>query len=183
MTHYRQVNAVDLNHPRRSCGVDDPIRFDGPNAAPMQLAENLDILACLASGLMSRPPRLPRLKSLPPKFKITSLVPSGTELSRRASIPPVVSPLIPAFTTWVFRPLACSMPPRIAGHASEGVLLAPRATICAAAGLAEAALKTTNNKTNRHFLIALTAFPLRLTLFHAHSQPSVQARLWPPCET
>lgn len=50
MTHYRQVNAVDLNHPRRSCGVDDPIRFDGPNAAPMQLAENLDNIGLSCFG-------------------------------------------------------------------------------------------------------------------------------------
>ena len=50
MTRYRQVNAVDLNHPRRSCGVDDPIRLDGPNAAPMQLAENLHDIALSCFG-------------------------------------------------------------------------------------------------------------------------------------
>src|SRR5882672_12198401 len=38
-----------------------------------------------------------RRRSLPPNCKITILVPSGTALDSRASMPPVVSPDTPAF--------------------------------------------------------------------------------------
>jgi hypothetical protein len=189
MTHYRQVNAVDLNHPRRSCGVDDPIRFDGPNAAPMQLAENLDNigLSCFGADEPATAPAAAEIVAAKIQDNEPGSLRHRTIETRQHSAGCV--PADPGIHDMGILASRVQHAPRIAGHASEGstpfpwVLLAPRATICAAAGLAEAALKTMNSKTNRHFLIALTAFPLRLTLFHAHSQPSVQARLWPPCET
>src|SRR6266850_2326120 len=78
-----------------------------------------------------------RRKSLPPNCKMTILVPSGTALDSRASMPPVVSPDTPAFVTRRLEPRACSIACSCAGKDSEeltplpAVLLAPRATTCA----------------------------------------------------
>jgi hypothetical protein len=78
-----------------------------------------------------------RRKSLPPNCKMTILVPSGTALDSRASMPPVVSPDTPAFVTRRLEPRACSIACSWAGKDSEGltplpaVLLAPKATTCA----------------------------------------------------
>jgi hypothetical protein len=78
-----------------------------------------------------------RRKSLPPNCKMTILVPSGTALDSRASMPPVVSPFMPAFVTRRLDPRACSIACSCAGKDSDEltplpwVLLAPRATTCA----------------------------------------------------
>src|SRR5437762_2712741 len=70
---------------------------------------------------------------------MTILVPGGTALDNRASMPPVVSPLTPALLTDIGRPFARRIASSCAGYAAEAptpypaVLLAPRATICALA--------------------------------------------------
>jgi hypothetical protein len=108
-----------------------------------------------------------RRKSLPPNCKMTILVPCGTSLDSRASMPPVVSPDTPAFVTRRPEPRACSIACSWAGKDSEAltplpaVLLAPRATTCAdadpisiknrniAAGIFPKSCTTTSNKDHR----------------------------------
>src|SRR5260370_42496835 len=91
------------------------------------------LLAC-ASALL-----IPFMASLPAIWRMAILVPDGTALDNRASMPPVVSPLTPALLTDIGRPLARRIASSCAGYAAEAptpypaVLLAPRAPICALA--------------------------------------------------
>ena len=129
----RHVNAVGLAQPASKGCLDQTVRLDGPDAAGVQLPADFSAVGCRGRRF------IPFIASLPAICRMTILVPEGTALDSRASMPPVVSPLITALLTDIGRPLARRIASSCAGYAADAptpypaVLLAPRATICALA--------------------------------------------------
>ena len=129
----RHVNAVGWRNPLRRAV------WTRPSASMVLMPRACNCLRISARLDAAVARFIPFIASLPAICRMTILVPGGTALDRRASMPPVVSPLTPALLTDIGRPLARRIASSCAGYAADAptpypaVLLAPRATICALA--------------------------------------------------
>src|ERR1700758_1637853 len=120
----------------------------------------------------------PRSASLAPSSRITASVPSGTDQSRRASPPDIVSPETPALATLTAMPLAASACCSLAGNASwfrspyPAVSESPSATMLSCLSAAAAGPVHTASAHARATTMPRQAIPARmLSISHERIAP------------